>query len=58
MTSGRKLRMYSGWKIFTRSLSLIFGGPRGVMSRKKLDMRTGATEKNALAKGEENDGQT
>src|SRR5213082_2096707 len=38
ITSGRKLRMYSGWKIFTRSLSLIFGGPRGVMSRKKLDM--------------------
>jgi glycosyltransferase involved in cell wall biosynthesis len=38
MTSGRKLRMYSGWKIFTRSLSIIFGGPRGVMSRKKLDM--------------------
>jgi glycosyltransferase involved in cell wall biosynthesis len=38
MTSGRKLRIYSGWKIFTRSLSLIFGGPRGVMSRKKLDM--------------------
>ena len=38
MTSGRKLRMYSGWKIFARSLSLIFGGPRGVMSRKKLDM--------------------
>lgn len=37
-TSGRKLRMYSGWKIFARSLSLIFGGPRGVMSRKKLDM--------------------
>src|SRR4029077_20086318 len=24
ITSGRKLRMYSGWKIFTRSLSLIF----------------------------------
>ena len=38
MTSGRKLRMYSGWKIFARFLSLIFGGPRGVMSRKKLDM--------------------
>ena len=38
MTSGRKLRMYSGWKIFTRSLSLIFGGPHGVMSRKKLGM--------------------
>jgi glycosyltransferase involved in cell wall biosynthesis len=38
MTSGRKLRMYSGWKIFTRFLSLIFGGPRGVMSRKRLDM--------------------
>ena len=38
ITSGRKLRMYSGWKIFGRSLSLIFGGPRGVMSRKKLDL--------------------
>jgi glycosyltransferase involved in cell wall biosynthesis len=38
ITSGRKLRMYSGWKIFARSFSLIFGGPRGVMSRKKLDM--------------------
>src|SRR5437868_2121463 len=38
MTSGRKLGMYSGWKVFTRSLSLIFGGPRGVMSRKRLDM--------------------
>ena len=37
-TSGRKLRMYSGWKILARSLSLMFGGPRGVMSRKKLDM--------------------
>src|SRR6476646_7751727 len=38
ITSGRKLRMYSGWKIFARFLSLIFGGPGGVMSRKKLDM--------------------
>lgn len=38
ITSGRKLRMYSGWKIFTRALSLIFGGPRAVMSRKKLDL--------------------
>ncbi|PYI75902.1 MAG: glycosyl transferase family 2 [Verrucomicrobia bacterium] len=38
LTSGRKLRMYSGWQIFTRSLSLVFGGARGVMSRKKLDM--------------------
>src|SRR6476659_1021791 len=34
ITSGRKLRMYSGWKIFARFLSLIFGGPGGVMSRK------------------------
>jgi hypothetical protein len=30
--------MYSGWQIFTRSLSLVFGGARAVMSRKKLDI--------------------
>src|SRR5947209_12722358 len=38
ITSGRKLRMYSGWKVFGGLLSVLFGGPRGVMSRKKLDM--------------------
>jgi glycosyltransferase involved in cell wall biosynthesis len=38
ITSGRKLRMYSGWKISGGLFSLLFGGPRGVMSRKKLDM--------------------
>ena len=38
ITSGRKLRMYSCWKIFGRLLSLLFHGPRGVMSRKKLDL--------------------
>src|SRR5436309_1446675 len=37
-TSGRKLRMYSGWKISGGLFSVLFGGPRGVMSRKKLDM--------------------
>ena len=48
MTSGRKLRMYSGWKIFACSLSLIFGGPRGVMSRKKLDMWYGGERENHI----------
>jgi cellulose synthase/poly-beta-1,6-N-acetylglucosamine synthase-like glycosyltransferase len=38
ITSGRKRRMYSGWKIFGGLFSVLFGGPRGVMSRKKLDM--------------------
>lgn len=38
ITSGRKLRMYSGWKVFGSLFSVLFGGPRGVMSRKKLDM--------------------
>jgi glycosyltransferase involved in cell wall biosynthesis len=38
ITSGRKLRMYSGWKILGGLFSVLFGGPRGVMSRKKLDM--------------------
>jgi glycosyltransferase involved in cell wall biosynthesis len=38
ITSGRKLRMYSGWKVSGRLLSVLLGGPRGVMSRKNLDM--------------------
>jgi len=38
ITSGRKLRMYSVWKVLGGLLSVLFGGPRGVMSRKKLDM--------------------
>jgi len=38
ITSGRKLRMYSGWKVFGHLVSVLLGGPRGVMSRKKLDM--------------------
>jgi glycosyltransferase involved in cell wall biosynthesis len=38
ITSGRKLRMYSGWKVFGDLFSVLFGGPRGVMSRKKLDL--------------------
>jgi len=46
ITSGRKLRMYSGWKVSGGLFSLLFGGPRGVMSRKKLDMwYGGAREK-------------
>jgi glycosyltransferase involved in cell wall biosynthesis len=38
ITSGRKLRMYSCWKILGRLLFLMLRGPRGVMSRKKLDL--------------------
>lgn len=38
VTSGRKLRMYSGWKVSGRLLSVLFRGPRGVMSRKTLDL--------------------
>jgi glycosyltransferase involved in cell wall biosynthesis len=46
ITSGRKLRMYSGWKVLWGLFSVLFGGPRGVMSRKKLDMwYGGAREK-------------
>jgi len=46
ITSGRKLRMYSVWKVLGGLFSVLFGGPRGVMSRKKLDMwYGGAREK-------------
>lgn len=38
ITSGRKLRMYSGWKVFGHLLSVLLRGPRGVMSRKTLDL--------------------
>jgi hypothetical protein len=38
VTSGRKLGMYSGWKVSGRLLSLLLRGPRGVTSRKTLDL--------------------
>ena len=49
ITSGRKLRMYSCWKIFGRLLSLLFHGPRGVMSRKKLDMWYGGEREKPIS---------
>ena len=49
ITSGRKLRMYSGWKIFGGLFSLLFGGPRGVMSRKKLDMWYGGEREKPIS---------
>ncbi len=36
VTSGRKLRMYSGRHVFARSLSIIIRGPRAARSRDKL----------------------
>ena len=30
--------MYSGWKVFGHLLSVLLRGPRGVMSRKTLDL--------------------
>jgi glycosyltransferase involved in cell wall biosynthesis len=49
ITSGRKLRMYSGWKVFGGLFSLLCGGPRGVMSRKKLDMWYGGEREKPIS---------
>jgi glycosyltransferase involved in cell wall biosynthesis len=49
ITSGRKLRMYSGWKVFGHLLGVLFRGPRGVMSRNKLDMWYGGGRENLSA---------
>ena len=49
ITSGRKLRMYSGWKVFGGLFSVLFGGPRGVMSRKKLDMWYGGEREKPIS---------
>ncbi|HJX25027.1 MAG TPA: glycosyltransferase [Chthoniobacterales bacterium] len=38
VTSGRKLRMYSGARIFQRTMSILLGGPNAARSRKKLDL--------------------
>jgi glycosyltransferase involved in cell wall biosynthesis len=38
VTSGRKLRMHSGWHILGLSMGLLFRGKRGVKSRDKLDL--------------------
>ena len=38
VTSGRKLRMYTGRQILARSFAIIIGGKRAVQSRDKLDL--------------------
>ena len=38
VTSGRKLRMYSGRHVFFRTMSILLGGPNAARSRKKLDL--------------------
>jgi glycosyltransferase involved in cell wall biosynthesis len=38
ITSGRKLRMYSGRKVFLRTMSILLGGPNAARSRRKLDL--------------------
>jgi glycosyltransferase involved in cell wall biosynthesis len=38
VTSGRKLRMYSGRHIFAKTLSILLGGPNAARSRRKLDL--------------------
>lgn len=38
VTSGRKLRMHSGWHVWKRLTRLLLGGPRGCRSRDRLDL--------------------
>ena len=38
VTSGRKLRMYSGRHVFFRTMSILLSGPNAARSRKKLDL--------------------
>ena len=38
VTSGRKLRMYSGRHIFSKTLSILLGGPNAARSRRKLGL--------------------
>lgn len=49
ITSGRKLRMYSGWKVSGGLFSVLFGGPRVVMSRNKLDMWYGGEREKPIS---------
>ena len=37
LTSGRKLRMHSGWRVLIGTVLLIVAGPRGLATREKLD---------------------
>ncbi len=38
VTSGRKLRMHSGWHVWKQLIRLLLGGTRGCLSRDKLDL--------------------
>jgi glycosyltransferase involved in cell wall biosynthesis len=38
ITSGRKLRTYSGWELLWKSLAIVVRGRRGVQSRERLDV--------------------
>jgi hypothetical protein len=38
ITSGRKLRMHSGWHLWWRSTRLMLGGIRAYRSRESLDL--------------------
>lgn len=38
VTSGRKIRMHSTFKLLRRTIAIGLGGPRAVMSREKLDL--------------------
>jgi glycosyltransferase involved in cell wall biosynthesis len=38
VTSGRKLRLYSGTRVFLRTMSILLGGPNSARSRRKLDL--------------------
>jgi Glycosyltransferases involved in cell wall biogenesis len=49
VTSGRKLRLYSGWQIFTGLLGLLVGGRRAVMSRTKLQLWYGGERERRIS---------
>ena len=51
ITSGRKLRMYSGRHVFRATMSILLGGPNSARSRKKLDLwYSGRRETNPSAR--------
>jgi glycosyltransferase involved in cell wall biosynthesis len=64
VTSGRKLRMYSGRHVFFRTMSILLGGPNAARSRKKLDLwydgrrETSPAARSAFAKALRRDGST
>ena len=49
LTSGRKLRLYSGGEIFRHGIALLCGGRRAVMSRHKLAMWYGGERERRLS---------